>query len=180
MYYIMVIIGIQGSYFRMRKYSDFFSFHPHSPLTKKAQDFIDLMTHYFKVQKILTLKCFTAEIDLDAKILKSIRGQKIELHINYVVWVLRVNIKNKSTLRSLGRIKGCEKSQEPATGLLFQNLQRSNNEKNFFKRKNENLPRHCGYPHFNIHAPKSSMLSLSKTSQSTSKNPHSGKSSEMG
>ena len=28
-----------------------------------------------------------------------------------------------------------KKSQEPATGLLFQNLQRSNNEKNFFKRK---------------------------------------------
>jgi len=49
MYYIMVIIGIQGTYFRMRKYSDFFLFI--LIVTKKAQDFIDLMTHYFKVQK---------------------------------------------------------------------------------------------------------------------------------
>ena len=132
MYYIMVIIGIQGSYFRMRKYSDFFSFHPHSPLTKKAQDFIDLMTHYFKVQKILTLKCFTAEIDLDAKILKSIRGQKIELHINYVVWVLRVNIKNKSTLRSLGRIKGCEKKSRACNWSVISKPPKKQQRKKFF------------------------------------------------
>ena len=69
--------------------------------------------------------------------MKSIRGHKIELHIIYVVWVVRINIKNKSTLRSLGRIKGCEKKSRVCNWSVISKPPKKQQRKNFLKKNSK-------------------------------------------